>query len=116
MSKKDIKEVTQEVLGRYGEMFANLAPKDNLAYDIGEWILDNQEGLKSKLRALERPLWHLMPHHLQEVFLEQFEKAAINVIRDEVAQSFGLNPEERLNLVGKRLLKKLIPDLLHPTN
>jgi hypothetical protein len=113
MSNKKFEETVKDILETHKNIFESLAPYDTLEYEIGEWLVHNKDSLIEKLELLKKDKVDMFPQSLYDVYLHQYEEAAINLIRSEVTQALNLDPESSFR-VNKNSISLTSKELLNP--
>lgn len=86
---------------------------DILEYDAGQWIIENKEYLKERLKPFSKKQTEFFPDSLYRVYLNQYEDAAARLIMNEVTEALSLNAENRLR-IDKKCIRLVARDLLEP--
>lgn len=110
----NFKDAVEKILVQHGDLFKSLAEHDTLEYDASQWILQNIDELKDKLKQLTPKEEDVNPESLRSIYLSQYEEEAVRIIRAEVTEAFKLDPENALRidadcvkLVARELLKPI---------
>ena len=58
----------------------------------------NKAELEAEVRKAYKPNYELFPSSMYEIYLENYKKNAIRIVKENIALSFNLNPEEMNNV------------------
>lgn len=105
-----VDDACKKVLDKYADLFKELASKDNLEYDMTQYILLHKDGLKSKIDTLF-PVNETL-NELKSLQKEQREENILRFLRDELSYTFNLNSEELLARLDRNFIKTIAKELL----
>lgn len=77
--------------------------------DVAEYILNNSEELKKTFLKRHNPAYNLFPDNVFDIYLSNFEEGMLSLLRDEVAKTLNLNPEQSF-LIDKKFIVELLGD------
>lgn len=82
---------------------------------ITEYLITHKDGLLEKIAQLNRPGYEYFPDSLYEIYLEQYEKKALQIIKEEIQYELQLTPEELLNISKETVILVLGKEILCPS-
>lgn len=88
-----------------------------LEYDVGEWLLANSTVIQYEMSKLHNKLYHHFPDVVYDLYLENYEKKIISLIRKECGYTFSLNPEQINGIINRQFIIKMLGEkFLSPPN
>jgi hypothetical protein len=83
--------------------------------DISTWLVLNKDVIEHKLISRHNPHYHLLPGHIPELYIDNYENLVLKTIKEEISQSFNLTPEEILTIINKESIINILGnDILKP--
>lgn len=83
-------------------------------YDIAEWLLNNKEGLIDKIKKAHNPNYNLLPVVLFDIYLDNYVRHVLNIIKYDLQSAFNLDPESLENITKEYVVNILGKEILSP--
>lgn len=78
------------------------------------WLLRHKEGLVDELLSIHNTSYHFLPDSLYEIYLENYKKRALNLIKDKAQNEFQLDPYQTTSILTEEFVVKYVGDVLSP--